>query len=411
MVGWADGGRSVLYSAKGGDGNALPDVRMFRLRLSWDGGDGSDGGGTDGVSGTEEKKGEDPIDEEESGSDFNIDGARSYVDEATSTAEAPDSTADHDGDDKSDRGRSDRQRRHLAGLRRERARARRSTAGSAVNAIVEPVPLAQALEGAYHARPPPSDSPSNSTPACLYFTRFGQPSSTKRYVGGTAPSIWVHCGDDPTAYPLTHDYNGTSRFPTVVGDALLFLSDRGDRSNGDGWTPGGTDLWGVPLGGARPGGIIDPIRLTRVSCWRGGLDLMEYAADPATGDVVLRVGADLHLVPGAGIRARLEKGDGVGLPEVRPLGVAVHSDFGYMHERLVPLSVGKHLTGVDAYETAYGSASALVTARGQSFVAPVVKEARPKGRRYGGGGSNMPGELSLFRLVETDPHFMGGVPT
>ena len=52
---------------------------------------------------------------------------------------------------------------------------------------------------------------------------------------------------------------------------------------------------------------------------------------------------------------------------------------------------GKHITTLDAFATPYGSVSTLITARGQSFVAPVVADTKsiPQSK-YGGGGRNMP---------------------
>ncbi len=66
------------------------------------------------------------------------------------------------------------------------------------------------------------------------------------------------------------------------------------------------------------------------------------------------------------------------------------SDFSNMHERIVELWVQSHLSALDAYPTSYGTVSALLTARGQTFVAPVLEDAEKASTGYGGGGRNMP---------------------
>ncbi len=59
VVGWDEDGTSVLYSAEGQDARALPDVRLFRLRLSW----GQHGVGLESFGGREEVEDEGGEDE------------------------------------------------------------------------------------------------------------------------------------------------------------------------------------------------------------------------------------------------------------------------------------------------------------------------------------------------------------
>lgn len=79
----------------------------------------------------------------------------------------------------------------------------------------ELVPLAEAAEAAYS-----SDGHS------LFFTRYDrQPSSTKRYKGGTAENIWRY-DSGAEAVPLTADYMGTSSNPMFWQGRVYFESDR-----------------------------------------------------------------------------------------------------------------------------------------------------------------------------------------
>jgi tricorn protease len=79
----------------------------------------------------------------------------------------------------------------------------------------EILPLAQGAEAAYSA-----DGHS------LFFTRYEkQPSSTKRYQGGGAESVWRYDGKGE-AVALTADWSGTSHNPMVWNGRVYFLSDR-----------------------------------------------------------------------------------------------------------------------------------------------------------------------------------------
>ena len=86
----------------------------------------------------------------------------------------------------------------------------------------------------------------------------------------------------------------------------FFSSDRGD----DGKTPTATNLFAMPLptrqrlyGRIEEGGVLHakeeelskPVRLTLLECKdKNGPRLVEYDVEDVTGDVVLRVGADLR---------------------------------------------------------------------------------------------------------------------
>lgn len=439
VVGWDEEGTSILYAAYGEDTRALPDVRLFRLRLT--GGDGDEAKGraedeSPQTSGTVQAKTESSeeksLDEkpavtnggkewEEDDDDdgYTIAEAQKYVDKMAppenpakmarkqgqnqkSSGDNPKSTEKATKKDEEDArrrrlARQERQRRHLAELSARRPR-RRLGKPSSVSSIVEPVPLAQATEGAYHTL-------SDGT-ECVYFTRFKQSSNTKRYVGGTAESLWAYCPErfDDLAVPLTGDYNGTSKSPSVYSnedgtDLLLFMSDRAallqselnqaidPEEHETEWVPSGMDLWAVPLPLSASGELGMPIRLTNVACQHGGLDLVEYVVDPATGGVLLRIGADLHHLSWQSLQDRLLDANG-SFSATEPLPIAVYSDFSNMQERLLPLNIPSHLTGFDAYDTSYQTVSTLINVRGQSFVAPVEAENENEG--YGGGGRNMP---------------------
>ncbi len=132
-------------------------------------------------------------------------------------------------------------------------------------------------------------------------------------------------------------------------------------------------------------GLVDtPIRLTSVSCEHNGLDLSEYSVDPISGAIILRIGADLYYLPKETIANKIlresnEKrnpDDSDPIQETQQLPIAVYSDFSNMQERLIPLSVANHLSTIDAYATSYGTISTLLTARGQTFVAPVIPDTK-----------------------------------
>lgn len=142
------------------------------------------------------------------------------------------------------------------------------TIDPATSAVTQ-VPLAQAAEAAM------------AEDGTLFFARLPRQSSNARwYKGGYAQNLWKFAPGAPEAVPLTADYPGASRQPTLLADGrLYFLSDRVGAMNIWSMTPEGTDLqqhthgtdWDIQeLTG-------DGTRLA----YRLGADLWTF--DPATG--------------------------------------------------------------------------------------------------------------------------------
>ena len=265
-----------------------------------------------------------------------------------------------------------------------------------------PVPLAQATEGVGFGDGDGHHDADDDD--CLVFVRYKQGSWTARYVGGTAEGLWAYChGRGERAVHLTSDYRGTSKNPSVVAAAaygggqqryLLFLSDRSRMSDSGGaaaagnpvfqsgntWRATTMNLFAAPLPTADE--LYDDsdnfvlrnvVQLTRVSCQFQGRAVREYTVDAVTGDVLLRIGADLYHLSAERIRATLQSdGDGtMAVPTRVPL--AVYSDFHELQERHIPVRVLQHLTAVDAFDTHFDTTAVLLTLRGQVWVAPVVE--------------------------------------
>ena len=260
---------------------------------------------------------------------------------------------------------------------------------------ITPVPLSQALNGVYDGD-------------CLYFTRFAQNSKTIRYVGGTAESLWIHCADQDLALPLTGDYNGTSKVPQLWTHSLnkndpryiLFMSDRNTDSDGSSWHPTTMNLWALAL----PENSQDwyneddddlqpvPIPLTIISCDFHGQSLQDFSVDSVTGDVYLRVGADIHLLRRDQIQHTLHQiQKDAHEPPVRvPLHVL--SDFHELQERILTLNVPRHYKFVDAMQSPSGNPAALLTVRGQAWVSPTNNPADTTAPSvsFQGGGQVLP---------------------
>ncbi|KAL3910048.1 MAG: hypothetical protein SGILL_007844, partial [Bacillariaceae sp.] len=119
---------------------------------------------------------------------------------------------------------------------------------------IEPVPLAQAMDAARYEK-------------CWYFVRYKQSSHTIRYVGGTAENLWKYCDDEASSGALfsDDDYKGTSKDPQV----------------------------------------------TDTSCDFEGRTIREYSVDAVTGNVVVRIGADLYIMDQETTQAKLNGGKGV----------------------------------------------------------------------------------------------------
>jgi len=254
---------------------------------------------------------------------------------------------------------------------------------------VKAVPLSQAIDSTF-------DDDSN----CRYFTRFKQSSNTIRYVGGTAESLWAYCDGQDVAVPLTQDYVGTSKSPQIYTNKagqkyLFFLSDRADV-DGDRWAPATMNLWAAPLPklfkmykNPAKDNMGRPVKLTSISCI-DGMSLQEFAIDAAKSNIVLRIGADLHSLSASEVEDALSQKsvNSFSLPPQR-LPIAIYSDFYNLHERIIPLLNPSDVKNIDVFEAGYGVISALMTARGQLFVNPVVKDVK-EAPPYGGGGMTIP---------------------
>jgi hypothetical protein len=270
---------------------------------------------------------------------------------------------------------------------------------------ITPVPLAQALEGVYYHHHQNDKDDDDNDDECLYFTRFQQSSHTIRYIGGTAENLWMHCSKKPIALPITANYNGTSKNPTLYIDKssnnnnndryLLFLSDRSSSvttsNKAAKWTPTTMNLWAMPLPSPKDAYVYQntallPIPLTSISCQFHGRSLQEFTVDPVTRNVILRMGADLYQLTAAQIHSVLSSPTTLpSLPKPTRLDIAVYSDFHELQERIIPVNIISHLTNVDVFETPVVISSstdqhavaALFTLRGQAWVAPVLAETKP----------------------------------
>ena len=201
----------------------------------------------------------------------------------------------------------------------------------------EILPLAQAASGSY--------SEDGKT---LFFTRLDrQPSSTKRYQGGTAENIWRYeAGSE--AVLLTGDWPGTSNNPMAWNGRVYFLSDRD--------------------------GVMNIYSMDR-----NGKDLKEHthqrffdiqSASQSGGRIVYQCGADLWLLD-------LKTG------EDTMINITLVSDFDQLRDHWVK----KPLEYLTAAHVAPDGSAAVFTARGEVFTLPVdsgriVKVAGKPGVRY-----------------------------
>ena len=306
---------------------------------------------------------------------------------------------------------------------------------------IEPVPLAQAMDAARFQK-------------CWYFVRVKQSSHTIRYVGGTAENLWKYCDStDPgssSSQPLFLDdnYRGTSKSPQLYNGAkgqkyLFFLSDRGhDGKSKTEWIPDRMNIWALPLkendsndNSAISYSTKDLIQITDTECDFEGRTIREYSIDEATGNLVVRIGADLYFMLGNAIQSKIEKrqrfleeGDdqeteqekaventkppakyfynfespetvsrninekGVDhfsgeSTDLKRLPIVVYSDFQSDQERMVPVDIMDHFTSGDVYNALTGSTQMLMTLRGQLWVAPVTDDDVPL---YNDASSNLP---------------------
>ncbi len=257
---------------------------------------------------------------------------------------------------------------------------------------IQPIPLSQAI-----------DSVVDNDTQCRFFTRYKQSSNTVRYVGGTAEHLWAYCEGEDSAVPLTHDYRGTSKAPKIYenGDEkfLFFLSDRAinddDKNEELKWLSSTMNLWAVAVPKKHRlymnqdrSNMAEPFQVTSISCHFNGMNLQEYAIDTATGNVILRIGADLQILKAADVSTALsQKGQRKVKP--LPLPIAVYSDFNNLHERILPLSNPSDVSVIDIFDSGFGLIYCLMTARGQLFANPVIGDTSSV-HPFGGGGMNIP---------------------
>jgi tricorn protease len=201
----------------------------------------------------------------------------------------------------------------------------------------EVVPLAQAAQGSY--------SPDGHT---LFFTRLArQPSSTKRYKGGTAENIWRYeAGSE--AVELTGDWAGASNTPMFWDGRVYFVSDRDGVMNVYSMNRDGQDV--------------------KQHTHQRGFDVQ--SASISDGRIVYQCGADLWLLD-------LKTGKDAIVP------ITLLSDFDQLREHWVKKPL-EYLTGV---HIAPDGSAVVFTARGEVFTLPakpgrIVKVAGNSGVRY-----------------------------
>ncbi|MEK0449310.1 MAG: hypothetical protein RL088_1578 [Verrucomicrobiota bacterium] len=184
------------------------------------------------------------------------------------------------------------------------------------------LPLAQASDGIFE------DSGRQ-----LIFTRLPfQGSSTKRYKGGTAQTLWRYDEGAEEAVPLTADFAGTSKNPLWWQGRVYFLSDRSGISN----------LWSMKSDGAD----VQPLTEHK------SLDAKSAKID--NGRIVYQHGADLRLFTIA------TKTDAA-------IPITLSTDLDQMRERWVK----QPLTYLTSAHISPDGNRVVLTARGDVFVAPV----------------------------------------
>jgi len=179
-----------------------------------------------------------------------------------------------------------------------------SISGSSTSPIleIEPVPLAQARDAARFNN-------------CWYFVRVSQSSQTIRYVGGTVENLWKYCDDAPSSNLLLNNdnYRGTGKSPQQYRvkeqTYLFFLSDREYDKKKKKWIPGRMNVWALPLSDDDsnkkkygPGALI---QITDTACDFEGRTIQEYSIDESTGDLVVRIGADLYIMARKDVKSKI----------------------------------------------------------------------------------------------------------
>ena len=217
---------------------------------------------------------------------------------------------------------------------------------SACSPAPERLPLWSAWDGSW--------TPDGAT---FFFTRVPQQSSyTKRYVGGTAQSIW-RWRRGAEAEPLTADYPGTSRNPLVWNGRVYFASDRAPagtahslREHGvAAWDAGVVNVWSMDENGGD----------LRQHTFHTDYDVEDLSLNG--GRIVYQQGADLWLLD---LR---QPSSASSMTNPHKLDITLASDFEQMRENWVERPA-QYLTST--HVSTDGSHVALV-ARGRIFVAPV----------------------------------------
>jgi tricorn protease len=223
----------------------------------------------------------------------------------------------------------------------------------------ELVPLAQAAEGVF------------TDDGSLVFARLAfQGSQTKRYKGGTAQNLWIFHPEGDEARPLTPDYPGTSATPMWWHGRVFFLSDRDGTMEVFSMSPDGSDLKQVTSHEQPEHRLLDA-----------------KGASIHNGRIVYQLGADLWLCDATtGADA--------------PLSITLDSDFDQTRENWVE----KPLDYLSAASISPDGSRAVLTARGQVFVAPrvsgrLVEVTRTDGVRYR-AARFMPDGKSLLMLSD-----------
>ena len=195
------------------------------------------------------------------------------------------------------------------------------------------IPLAQADQGTY------------TDEGELVFTRLRKQSShTKRYIGGTAQSIWKFDGVNEAEH-LTADYEGTSKDPMFYNGRIYFLTDRDGTMN----------IWSMNTSGE------DMQQHTFSSGW----DL--YEADMDNERIVCQKGADILLYD-----------INTGKEEI--LDIELFTDFDQKHIQWIT-DPDSRITSVNI---SHNGENVVITSRGRVFNFPVNGERWSEiTRKYG----------------------------
>ena len=228
------------------------------------------------------------------------------------------------------------------------------------------VPLEQASQASW--------SPDGKT---MFFTRLSkQGSSTKRYQGGTAETIWrfrSEGAEEAEAIPLTADYVGTSREPMLWKDHLYFATDRDGTMN----------LWVMKAGDGPPD---KPVQLTR----HRGFDVLRPSL--SEGRIVYQWGADLRVYD-------------IGEQTDRKIEITLPSDFDQTREKWIE----KPIEFLTALDISPDGDRVAVTTRGNIFILPTkpgrrIHLTRSPGTRFRGARFGHDGK-SLLALSDASGEF------